>query len=126
MTSLFDDMYALIETVEGIEQDVVLEVAEIYKKLCESHTHVDTGRLIGSYEIELTEDGAKVSNPTPYAIYCEYLHQHYMFHKALEDLLSMDAFSQVVNSLILFHENSYQGTTGTALLWKDGGWEWKL
>lgn len=101
---MFEDLYMALDTIESIPEQVIPKACEEYIKCCQQFTHVDTGRLINSYKWDMIDDGwetqATVYNTAPYAMYCEYMWQHYMFHKGRDLFLQEKIFEGLVNNIL--------------------------
>lgn len=86
---MFQEMFAYIEELEDSIDDMSEEIGECYKSFVKKHTHVDTGNLINSYQVQPQGNGTvTVSTAVPYAIYCEFKFEHFMFNKGMFDLMN--------------------------------------
>lgn len=96
---MFQEMIAYIDILEESTDSQAMQIGEAYKAFVKKHTHVDTGNLIGSYQVQPLGDGlVTVNTDVEYAYICEYNYGHYMFNKGMCDLINSGQIEQIIQT----------------------------
>lgn len=90
-------MYAYLDLLQDNTKEQAKEIGEAYKECVKKHTHIDTGNLISSYQVQwLGDNTVTVSTDVEYAFQCEYTYQHYMFNKGMHDLINSGIIEEIL------------------------------